>query len=59
VEDFKHDIQKKGSDTVLSYQPEYNNLVVEADKERIAQVISNLLSNAIKFTNKVGFQLIS
>ncbi|HEY5631865.1 MAG TPA: sensor histidine kinase, partial [Nitrososphaeraceae archaeon] len=42
VEDFKHDIQKKDSDTVLSYQPEYNNLVVEADKERITQVISNL-----------------
>ncbi|HEY6883378.1 MAG TPA: HAMP domain-containing sensor histidine kinase, partial [Nitrososphaeraceae archaeon] len=52
VEDFKHDIQKKGSDTVLSYQPEYNNLVVEADKERITQVISNLLNNAIKFTKE-------
>lgn len=52
VEDFKHDIQKKGSDTVLSYQPKYNNLVVEADKERVTQVISNLLSNAIKFTKQ-------
>jgi signal transduction histidine kinase len=51
VEDFKHDIQKKGSDTVLSYQPEHN-LVVEADKERIMQVISNVLSNAIKFTKQ-------
>ncbi|HZA07809.1 MAG TPA: sensor histidine kinase, partial [Nitrososphaeraceae archaeon] len=51
VEDFKHDIQKKGSDTVLSYQPEYN-LFVEADKERITQVISNLLSNAVKFTKQ-------
>jgi signal transduction histidine kinase len=51
VEDFKHDIQKKGSYTVLSYQPE-DNLAVEADKERITQVISNLLSNAIKFTKQ-------
>jgi signal transduction histidine kinase len=52
VEDFKHDIQKKGGDTVLlSYQPE-DNLVLEADKERIAQVVSNLLSNAIKFTKQ-------
>jgi signal transduction histidine kinase len=51
VEDFKNDIQKKGSDTVLSYQLK-DNLVVEADKERITQVISNLLSNAIKFTKQ-------
>ncbi|MFL6368641.1 MAG: sensor histidine kinase [Nitrososphaeraceae archaeon] len=33
------------------YEP-YNNLLVEADKGRITQVISNLLSNAIKFTNE-------
>ena len=51
VEDFKNDIQKKGRETVLSYQPE-DNLVIEADKERITQVISNLLSNAIKFTEE-------
>jgi signal transduction histidine kinase len=51
VEDFKHDIQKKGSDIVLSY-PTEDNLVIEADKERITQVISNLLSNAIKFTKQ-------
>jgi signal transduction histidine kinase len=51
VEDFKNDIQKKGIDTVLSYQLK-DNLVVEADKERITQVISNLLSNAIKFTEQ-------
>jgi signal transduction histidine kinase len=51
VEDFNHDIQKKGSDIVLSY-PTEDNLVIEADKERITQVISNLLSNAIKFTKQ-------
>jgi signal transduction histidine kinase len=51
VEDFKNDIQKKGRETVLSYQPE-DNLVIEADKERITQVISNLLRNAIKFTEE-------
>jgi signal transduction histidine kinase len=37
---------------VLSYKPKYNDLVVEADKERVTQVISNLLSNAIKFTKQ-------
>jgi signal transduction histidine kinase len=51
VEDFKNDIQKKGSKIVLLYEPE-DNLVVEADKERITQVISNLLNNAIKFTKE-------
>jgi signal transduction histidine kinase len=51
VEDFKNDIQKKGTNIRLLYEP-YNNLLVEADKGRITQVISNLLSNAIKFTNE-------
>jgi signal transduction histidine kinase len=52
VEDFKNDIQKKDSSVRLLYEPEDNNLVIEADKERITQVISNLLSNAIKFTKE-------
>jgi signal transduction histidine kinase len=52
AEDFKNDIQKKGINVALLYEPEDNNLVVEADKERIMQVISNLLSNAIKFTKE-------
>jgi signal transduction histidine kinase len=30
------------------------DIIVNADKERITQVISNLLSNAIKFTNEGG-----
>jgi signal transduction histidine kinase len=51
VEDFKNDIQKKGTNIRLLYEP-YNNLLVEADKGMITQVISNLLSNAIKFTNE-------
>jgi signal transduction histidine kinase len=52
IEDFKNDIQKKGGNVALLYKPDDNNLVVEADKERITQVISNLLSNAIKFTKE-------
>jgi signal transduction histidine kinase len=51
VEDFRNDIQKKGSNVKLLYEPE-DSLVVEADKERITQVISNLLTNAIKFTKE-------
>jgi signal transduction histidine kinase len=53
IEDFKNDIQKKGSNVGLLYELQDNNLVVvEADKERITQVISNLLNNAIKFTKE-------
>jgi signal transduction histidine kinase len=52
VDDFKNDIQKKGNNVKLLYEPEDNDLVVQADKERITQVISNLLSNAINFTKE-------
>ncbi len=31
-----------------------NEIVINADKERIRKVISNILSNAIKFTNPGG-----
>ena len=51
VQDFKSDAQKKGIDIVLLSEQK-GDLVVEADKERIMQVVSNLLNNAIKFTEK-------
>jgi signal transduction histidine kinase len=34
----------------IRYEPK--NIILNADKDRIAQVISNLLSNAVKFTTK-------
>jgi signal transduction histidine kinase len=52
IEDFKNDTQKKGSDIKLFYEPN-DRLVLEADKERLTQVISNLLSDAIKFSKKM------
>jgi signal transduction histidine kinase len=36
----------------LFSEPSKETLIVEADKERISQVISNLISNAIKFTKE-------
>jgi two-component system, OmpR family, sensor histidine kinase VicK len=44
-------IRKKENIKIL-YEPNKNkeNIIVEADKARIAQVISNLLNNAVKFT---------
>lgn len=53
VEDFKNDIQKKGSNIKLLYESK-DHLILEADKGRLTQVISNLLSNAIKFSKKNG-----
>jgi signal transduction histidine kinase len=36
----------------LLFKPSNEKLLVDADKERISEVISNLISNAIKFTEK-------
>jgi signal transduction histidine kinase len=59
VEDYRNQIEK--ANVKLSYEKRNNNdlLEIEADKERLTQVISNLLSNAIKFTNKGDISIIS
>src|SRR5215212_5389481 len=51
VEDFKNDTHMKDVDIRLSCE-HFDYLLVEADKGRIAQVISNLVNNAVKFANK-------
>jgi signal transduction histidine kinase len=49
----------KGHNTVVTilYKPE--DIIVEADKGRIIQVISNLLNNAIKFTEEGAISVIA
>lgn len=59
IEDYRNQIYNvhiqlmHNSDKTSDYN-ENNNLVVEADRSRLTQVISNLLSNSIKFTNSKG-----
>jgi signal transduction histidine kinase len=58
VKDYKSQIEKQVEKIKLVYNKKENmrenDLVVKADRGRIAQVISNLISNAIKFTRERG-----
>ena len=50
IKDYKSIIVKENYKVILLFYPSKEVLLVEADKERVAGIISNLLSNAIKFT---------
>jgi signal transduction histidine kinase len=57
VEDHRNQISSSYQDSTnndkhirLVFVPDKDEILIEADKSRISQVISNLLSNAIKFT---------
>jgi signal transduction histidine kinase len=54
VENYKNLISKANFNIKLLFETCEDTLLVEADRERISQVISNLLNNAIKFTRKRG-----
>src|SRR5713226_353881 len=52
IEDYVNEIEKTNKDVMLLHEPQDQIIEVEADKNRLTQVISNLLSNAIKFTKE-------
>ena len=52
IEDQINQIEKTNKDIKISHEPQDQTIEVEADRNRLTQVISNLLSNAIKFTKK-------
>jgi two-component system, OmpR family, sensor histidine kinase VicK len=53
IEDYKDRTKNSNIELINNKNNSNNNpIFVEADKDRIIQVISNLLSNAIKFTNQ-------
>ena len=56
IRDSRSQVENKNVE--LTHKPASEELYVEADRDRITQVISNLLHNAIKFT-KEGIILIS
>jgi signal transduction histidine kinase len=55
VQEYKHNTDVDKINIELLYNPsEHDDDVIEADGNRIAQVISNLMDNAIKFTKEGG-----
>jgi two-component system, OmpR family, sensor histidine kinase VicK len=52
VQDYRNQIEKGNRGIKLLYSPSKQDIVVEADRSRLTQVISNLLSNAVKFTRE-------
>ena len=58
ITDCGEEIKIKGTDVELSLVPPSNETFVEADKSRIAQVVTNLLTNAVRFTKSGNVSIV-
>ena len=60
LKEYEQKINEKNNNMKLYYEFSDNNneIIVEADRNRISQVIHNLLDNAIKFTEKGSITII-
>ena len=56
IQDSRNQVAKNKGNIKMMYKPDQSGhgIIVEADRNRLNQVIYNLLSNAIKFTEKEG-----
>jgi two-component system, OmpR family, sensor histidine kinase VicK len=56
IQDSRNQVAKNRGNIKMMYKPDISGhgIIVEADRNRLNQVIYNLLSNAIKFTEKEG-----
>ncbi|MGE0243790.1 MAG: ATP-binding protein [Nitrososphaeraceae archaeon] len=50
--------KQKGMKIVYDFKPKDDDIIVEADRARLIQVIHNLLDNALKFTSSCNEQII-
>jgi signal transduction histidine kinase len=61
IHDFQNHLSKecKSSNLSLEFIEPKNDILVDADKDRISQIVSNLLNNAIKFTEYGSVRLMA
>jgi signal transduction histidine kinase len=60
LKDYSTELTKEQKDSVIfSFRPDEKHILVEADSNRIMQVIYNILCNAIKFTKNVRELVVS